>query len=269
MNIFPHPAGHGTSLVGAPFGQDPQDQVLAGLIEQGHGREACAAYLGIADDELMDRVVRLDLPTPTDKPMRVSHAANAWGVDSIRRLIDLWVRKLTTGHIGSALGRSPGSIRAKAKWLGLYRRDRKSLLDILPLFPDFDSEGTKPKRREIVWNEGLEKWLAERWLAFEHPAAIARDLTEMLGVEIKSGAISMKAHRLELPRRDPYFLLHCYAPGNREKHAHLLPKVTPRYCKIRKKLFWSAGNLTSAEAKRQSNYRSLTSGLEDCSVAAH
>jgi hypothetical protein len=266
MSIPQWAGNHRASPVGASTNQSSRDRVLAGLIDQDHGREACAAYLGLTDEQLMSRVVHLDLPTPADRPVRVGHGSHAWDVTTISRLIDLWIRDLTTSRIATILGRSPSGVRSKARWLGLYKRARNSLLDLLPLFPGID---TQPTRHQLVWTDDLERWLADRWLSFQHHKAIAADLSSKLGFEVSPSTIASKAHRLELPRRDPDFLLQDYKPEYRARHARLLPKMYERRCKIRGRLFWSTGaTFTSEEAKAQSSYRALCAGISDRAMAA-
>lgn len=267
MSTLPQLAAHQASIVGISFSQAPHDRVLAGLIAQGHGREACATYLGLTDEALMDRVVRLGLPTPSDRPTRNSTQANAWTVGAIRHLVDAWTRNLASARIAEAVGRSVGSVRYKVRWLGLYRRDRSSLLQVLPLFPALDD--ASQKRCEIEWTDDLERWLADRWLSFQKHRAIARDLSAMLGRPVSGTTVASKAHRLELPKRDPYYLLDTYAPENRRKHAHLMPRgLTERRCPIRHKLFWSTNTFTSQEAKGQGEYRARCSGMDESSVCA-
>ncbi|TDH61177.1 hypothetical protein E2C06_18230 [Dankookia rubra] len=257
---------HQTCIVGVSTSQAPSDRVLAGLIDQGHGRDACAAYLGLTDEQLMSRIVHLDLPTPADRPMRVGHGQHAWDVAAIRRLIDLWIRDLTTSHIATHLGRSPSGVRSKARWLGLYKRARSSLLDLLPLFPGID---IGPKRHQLVWTDDLERWLADRWFSFQHHKAIARDLSDKLGFVVSPTTIASKAHRLELPKRDSEFLLQDYKAEYRARHARLLPRMVERRCKVRGRLFWSTGaTFTSEEAKAQSSYRAMCAGISDYAVAA-
>src|SRR6478735_12643369 len=98
MSTLPQLVAHQAAIVGVSHSRSPRERVLSGLVAQGHGREACAAYLGLSDEQLMSRVVHLDLPTPDDRPMRVGHGSHAWDVAAIRRLIDLWNRDLTTSR---------------------------------------------------------------------------------------------------------------------------------------------------------------------------
>ena len=257
---------HRASNVGVSTNQPSRDRILAGLIDQGHGREACAAYLDLTDEQLMSRIVHLDLPTPADRPMRVGHGPHAWDITAIRRLIDLWIRDLATSHIATHLGRSPSGVRSKARWLGLYKRARNSLLDLLPLFPGID---LGPKRHQLVWTDDLERWLADRWFSFQHHKAIARDLSDKLGFAVSPTTIASKAHRLELPKRDAEALLQDYKPEYRARHARLLPRMVERRCKVRGRLFWSTGaTFTSEEAKAQSSYRAMCAGISDYAVAA-
>ena len=265
MSTLPHLAHHQSAIVSVSTNQAPKDRVLAGLIAQSHGRDACAAYLGLTDEQLMASVVRLDLPMPAERPMRRSAGPNAWDLSAVRKLIDYWIRDFATARISDLLGRSPSSIRSKARWLGLFKRDSRNLIAALPLFPDAEAP---EKRRQLTWTDDLERWLADRWLSFQHHKAIARDMSAMLGIEVSPTTIASKAHRLELPKRDAEFLLQDYKTDYRRRHAHLLPRVVERRCKIRGRLFWSTGaTYTSEEAKAQSSYRVRCSGMADHALA--
>ncbi|MFC7695066.1 hypothetical protein ACFQY5_41360 [Paeniroseomonas aquatica] len=257
---------HQSSSVASLASQSPRDRVLAGLIRQGHGREACAGYLDQTHAQLMDLIVHLDLPAPADRPMRVGRGSHAWDIASVRRLIDLWTCNLTISRIATLLDRSPSGVRNKANWLGLYKRQRNSLLTSLPLFPHLDGE---QRHRCLVWTDDLERWLADRWFSFQHHKAIARDLSEKLGFEVSPTTIASKAHRLELPRRDAEFLLQDYRADHRARHARLLPRMVERRCKVRNRLFWSTGaTFTSDEAKAQSTYRTICAGISNHALAA-
>ena len=48
------------------------EAVLRGMVARGHGLEAISAYLQQSPEEILDTVVRLDLPTPHDRPLRQS-----------------------------------------------------------------------------------------------------------------------------------------------------------------------------------------------------
>jgi hypothetical protein len=247
--------------------RSPQEHALAGLLAAGHGRDACATYLRLTNAALMERVIHLDLPTPQDKPIRCGHGPNAWALQDVHHLIDAWLANHATRHIATALGRAPRRITDKARWLGLYKRDRRTLIDVLPqcktVAPIIVTPPAEPKqkakRQEIVWTENLEDELAERWFGMQHHSSIARDMG------LSPSTVASKAYRLELPRRDAYFLLADYAPGNRARHAHLFPTMVKRRCKVRGHWFWAPRNgaWISREAKKGSEYQSQTCGYAE------
>jgi hypothetical protein len=108
------------------------DCLVAGMVVRGLGVEAICLYLELSQAGLLERVVALDLPTPHDRPLRKAGGLNPWSVADTRRLIQWWLEALHLDGIGGRLGRSPGGVRAKARRLGLPRRDRKALVR-LPL----------------------------------------------------------------------------------------------------------------------------------------
>lgn len=252
-----------------------QDRILAGLIERSHGREAIAAYLGVTGHALMRRVVDLGLPTPHDHPPRQGKGPRSWTLADIRRLIEFWTRNLVGAAIGGALNRSAGGVYRKARWLGLPRRDRAGLTRELPsqLQPLAEPQepqepqqpgNARPARQEIRWTQALEDELAERWFALQHHRAIARDMG------LSPTTIASKAHRLELPRRDPGLLLQFYDPANKAGAAHLFRGLIKRRCRHSGRWFWAQrnGSHTSREATKSAGYRDLIGGFSEASVAS-
>ena len=242
---------------GANHTPSPTDRALAGLIARGHGREACAAFLGLADAALMARVVSLGLPTPADRPWRPAAGPKAWSLLDIRRLVDLWCRNLPGSRIGALLGRSEGAVHGKARWLGLFKRPRSALLRDLPLFPALDVPApAKPKRREFGWTIEAEDRLAERWFACQSHRGIARDLG------LSPTTVASKAHRLQLPCRAGLTLHDDYSPERRAAFAHLFAGWTRRLCNIRKRPFWTnrRGVVFSEEARKQASWQALSGG---------
>lgn len=228
------------------------DRALAGLIAKGHGREACAAYLGTTDATLMRRVVALSLPTPADRPARQGHGPKAWTSLDIRRLVDLWCRNLPGSRIAALLGRAPGGVYGKARWLGLPTRPRAALLREAPLFPALDlPEPEKPRRREFDWTPERESDLSERWFCLQGHRGIARDYG------ISPTAVASAAYRLQLPARLGLTLHDDYRPERRDEAARFFAGWTRRICNIRKRPFWTcrSGVVFSDEARRQSAFR--------------
>ena len=60
--------------------------------------------------------------------MRKPSGKRPWTDDEVRLLIKLWTADLRTSAIAESLGRSAGSVRSKARRLGLYRRSRRDLI---------------------------------------------------------------------------------------------------------------------------------------------
>ena len=198
--------------------------------------------------------------------MRQGSGPRSWTLADIRRLIELWGRNLVGVAIGGALNRSASGVYRKARWLGLHRRDRKSLTHELPQPPAEPraSGETRRKRQEVRWTQALEDELAERWLALQHHRAIARDMG------LSPTTIASKAHRLELPRRDPSVLLQAYDPAKKAAAAHLFRGLVKRRCRHSGRWFWAQRNgpHTSREATKSAGYRDLIGGFGEASVAS-
>ena len=60
--------------------------------------------------------------------MRKRSGKRPWTDDEVRLLIKLWTANLCTAAIAEKFGRSAGSVRSKARRLGLYRRSRCDLV---------------------------------------------------------------------------------------------------------------------------------------------
>jgi hypothetical protein len=125
---------HWTALFVAPLiaALTPLDHVLAGMIRAGQGIEALCLYLGLARDALFDRIVELGLITPHDRPMRRPSGRHPWLAADVQLLIRLWVDGVRIVSIAGELDRSPGAVSAKARRLGLPKRDRRLLWRLGP-----------------------------------------------------------------------------------------------------------------------------------------
>jgi hypothetical protein len=125
---------HWTALFIAPLiaALTPLDHVLAGMIRAGQGIEALCLYLGLARDALFDRIVELGLITPHDRPMRRPCGRHPWLAADVQLLIRLWVEGVRVVSIAGELDRSPGAVSAKARRLGLPKRDRRQLRRLEP-----------------------------------------------------------------------------------------------------------------------------------------
>lgn len=202
--------------------------LLAGLIGRHHGREAICAYLGIRGEDLLDRVVALDLPTPSDTPMRRRAGPRAWTLDDITRLIEAWIAASAVAIIGSQLHRSSSAVYAKVRWLGLPKRDRSRVLASGKQGVIGDAPGAKqgrvrhvvqtadgrhipiptiPARGHVRWSGELDLELANRYWANQHYEAIAAEWG------LSPRTIASRACRLELPPRDRAKLVAHYDPS--------------------------------------------------------
>jgi hypothetical protein len=125
---------HWTALFVAPLiaALTPLDHVLAGMIRAGQGIEALCLYLGLARDALFDRIVELGLITPHDRPMRRPCGKRPWLAADVQLLIRFWVDGVRVVSIAGELERSPGAVSAKARRLGLPKRDRRHLRRLEP-----------------------------------------------------------------------------------------------------------------------------------------
>ena len=128
----PPRAGHGVLLSLVAAAVFPLDRVLSGMVAAGQGIEAICRFLGLSRTALDASLVRLGLRTPHDRPFR-GPAKGHWSVRETMLLIAWWVLDIHPETIGQRLqGRSANAVRAKARRLGLYRRDRKALRRVDP-----------------------------------------------------------------------------------------------------------------------------------------
>ena len=101
----------------------PNETVLRGLVEKGHGLDAISTFLRVDRETVLDWAVMLDLPTPHDQPMRRSAGPKAWAAGDYFRFIESWVSGWRAASIGEQFGRSAGAIwLPEARWHGLPRR---------------------------------------------------------------------------------------------------------------------------------------------------
>ena len=198
-----------------------QDSTLIGIVEKGHGTEALCLFLDLQQVDLLARVVALDLYTPHNGAVRRTNAVrHAWQVVEIRQLVRLWEMNLSTGVIGTKLERSAASVRYKARWLGLPRRPRGSIVS------DYAELPTKPaKTKRTRWDNDLSMDVINRILAYQHYIAVARDLN------LTPGQVRSKIKVLGLPKnRDRKLLTMDYRPDSPEAKA-LRATHTIKYCK--------------------------------------
>ena len=102
--------------------------LIAGMISHGLGIEAICFILTLAREALLDLVVDQGLPTPHDRPMRAGSGARAWRQADYALLVTGWLQNWQAAGIAETIGRSKGSVWAKARRLGFQRRSRRGLI---------------------------------------------------------------------------------------------------------------------------------------------
>lgn len=109
----------------------PFDPVLAGMVGAGLGIEAICLYLGLSRAELDQCLVRLDLRTPHDRPMRKA-GSRGWPAQDVRRLIYWRMTGIHPVSIAERLARSVGGVRSKCRRIGVPAPSRKLLRRVDP-----------------------------------------------------------------------------------------------------------------------------------------
>src|SRR3954464_9140348 len=79
------------SGVPAPTYQQQGDAILRGMVGRGHGLDAISTFLHLDREKVLERVIRLDLATPHDRPMRRTAGPKAWASGDYFRFIECWV----------------------------------------------------------------------------------------------------------------------------------------------------------------------------------
>jgi hypothetical protein len=117
------------------------EALVPALIQRGHSLQALCFFFALTVELLLDSIERCGLPTPSDRPYRTYCRASAWTPEQIQQLMICWPTGAYATVIAQRIGRSAGSVRYKAKWLGLPARPRASLrreiseASLLPLMP--------------------------------------------------------------------------------------------------------------------------------------
>ena len=232
--------------------------VLRGLIEKGHGLDAISTFLRVDRETVLDWAAMLDLPTPHDRPMHRSVGPKAWPAGDYFQFIESWVKGWHAVSIGEQFGRSAGAIWSKARWLGLPRRDRKTVFrPSAASFREAQAFGLSPvklelcvttatgerlpirkilKRGHVYWTPELDAELANRYWANQHYEAIATEW----GLSARS--ISSRACHLELPRRERCKLVRHYDPSMIDANIAEARYVRRECMFIRGWLFWGQKN---------------------------
>ena len=246
---------------------------LGGIIAAGHGLSAICVLLGVTSEWLLAQAVGLGLATPIDRPLRKAAGRNAWTPEQVQLLVQLWPTNLYATCIADRIGRTPASVRYKAKWLGLARRGRASLVRVVaeqavpPLFPPapVQHRGGRKKMalrvgqdRDIPIEEMKETGL--RWFAGQSSDGIAHDFNR------RSKQVSNLASRIELPPRhgSRNKLTMDYEPTRRLPEFANMEFVF-RQCLCGGNWFWSTKNgprISKAHRKSKA-WKEKTGGMDD------
>ena len=171
------------------------------LVARGHGLSALSFFFATTIERVLSEAIRLGLPTPHNRPLRVNRRPDAWTPEQIQQLMLLWPTNLYASCIAERIGRSAGSVRYKAKWLGLPARARGDLrrtiagdgqLPSVPVLPDVQAQY---KRRRL--NRPLEHDIL---IGEYHPAGVDHSVTgTALGLGKRDA--ETRASSLGLPSR--------------------------------------------------------------------
>ena len=208
------------------------EAALPGLVARGHGLDAISVFLQRSREEVLEGIVRLNLPTPHDRPFRAHSGPKAWNPADYLSFIQDWTAGLHAESIGLRFGRSAGAVWAKVRWLGLPKRDRSTVFRAESASVTGIAEGSPPsqivekacrsivavdgghltirkmlKRNQIFWTPDLDVELSNRYWANQHHTAIAREWG------VTEGAIRSRANRLQLPPRGRSDLVEHYDPS--------------------------------------------------------
>ncbi|RYF21631.1 MAG: hypothetical protein EOO77_05685, partial [Oxalobacteraceae bacterium] len=102
LTLGSSPVVRGLPLPGtfSPKSHVPNEAVVRGLVEKGHGLDAISTFLRVDRKTVLDWAVMLDLPTPHDQPMRRSAGPKAWEAGDYFRFIEIWVSGWRAASIG-------------------------------------------------------------------------------------------------------------------------------------------------------------------------
>jgi hypothetical protein len=247
--------------------------VAAGLVQQ-----ALCVYLDLSEDELFCEIQRLNLSTPSDRPLRRPCGARSWSAEEVRLLIAGWVANIHPETIGAELGRSAAGVRSRARRLGLYRRSRKDLIKVASAAErrreelqtaasaavsasatqasDAAANRQRRRARRIVWNDDLDMKVARRWFAWQCRHGIAKDLG------LTEGQVRSRASQMGLPMRERHKIVPDYVEGQPYDRSLEL-SVVRRRCVEGKMFFYGPrdGPWTSPKIMKTKRYKELRSGL--------
>lgn len=249
---------------------------LGRIIAAGHGLSTLCFLFGVTTGWVLAQVTALGLPTPADRPLRKAAGRNGWTPEQVQLLVQLWPTNLYATCIADRIGRSPASIRYKAKWLGLARRDRASLVRVvpeqavLPLLPPAPPASVQHRggRKKLALRVGQDRDYAVeelketglRWFAGQSSDGIAHDSNR------RSKQVSNLASRIELPPRhgSRNQLTMDYDPKRRLAE-FAQQQFVFRQCLAGGNWFWSTKNgprISQAHRKSKA-WKEKTGGMDD------
>ncbi len=203
------------------------------------------------------------------RKVRKNNARSAWQLGEIRQLVELREQNVSSVAIADTLGRSAGSVRYKARWLGLPKLSRVPHAAELSLFPGLEA-ASKPRRKPRVrlsWSEDHLRMVIDRWLAYQRHEGIARDLG------LTPAQVRSKTKILGLPsNRDRNLLVMDYRPDTRAA-AELRGRYLVRNCIETGKVFATQRNgsqrtCPAYQASREHRHVSLYLGAYQATLHA-
>ena len=235
------------------------------LIGYGQGMQALCFLFSVTADRLLAEVVRLDLPTPPDKPFRVNTRSNAWTAVEVQTLMQLWTTTLNGSAIARHMGRSPGSVRGKAKSIGLPSRGRsgltRELLFDAALPPVFRPETAIANRAYFGHTDHTDFFLGHAHLSGHHPLCVGNEL----GIDKHS--VETRTSYLQLPRRTFMRgrLSMDYVPNTPHLPVFAAQDWNMYYCTVSEgRRYWSArgAQRIAKLSKKTKRYRDAVAALD-------
>ena len=265
---------HGLAVANGSSGRKavPQPSIFVSfaqfLIKKGHSVEVLSFFFSVSAERLLTAIAQLGLPTPLTQPLRVSRRTDAWTAEQIQQLMMLWPTNLYASAIAARIGRTPASVRYKAKWLGLPTRKRSDLhrevsassVSALILFP---TTQTRSKRRP----QFNRTWDTDHLVGTYHLTGVDHEVTaETLGLTKRD--IECIVWTLELPPR--HFkrgrLKMSFDPASPHLKEFAPHKFTLRECMTNKNVrFWGPknGSRISRASKRSKAYQDKVSSADE------
>lgn len=234
--------------------------LLPSLVASGFTVPALCELLSLAEEELRTMLDIRALPATGARGLRKSTTSGAWTVIQMQYLLVLWTTNLFATGIAAYIGRSAGSVRYKAKALGLPRRDRMALIGKVPrLLPPL----LPPTHRPWSWTD--KKNLGEMQLRGVSTAVCAALLRrDFRATECEAGSI-------ELPSRT--FMRGRLKTVYRPEEPRLAQYTTWvfRECIQSAIWFWGSkdGSRISKRCKRSKRYQNLVGGLDEMTMGGY